>query len=98
GQALVNTFAQVGIKVNFRPVTSAAWLDIQASGEWESFIYRVEHERVLPFAKADDLAPLGKNAPLWHREGDKPRQLQPFEEELVKLLNQYLKENDLTKR
>jgi peptide/nickel transport system substrate-binding protein len=98
GQALVNTFAQVGIKVNFRPVTSAALLELNVSGEWETHIDRVEHERVLPFAKADDLVPLGKNAPNWHVEGDTPRQLQPFEEEMVDLLNQYLKENDLAKR
>jgi peptide/nickel transport system substrate-binding protein len=98
GQALVNTFAQVGIKVNFRPVTSAAILELNVSGEWETRINRVEHERVLPFAKPDDLVPLGKNAPAWHVEGDTPRQLQPFEEEMVDLLNQYLKENDLAKR
>jgi peptide/nickel transport system substrate-binding protein len=98
GQALVNMFAQVGIKVNFRPVTSAAWIDIRTSGEWETFIYRTEHDRVLPFAKFTDLAPLTKVAPQWHREGDTPRQLQPFEEELVDLLKQYLAELEPAKR
>ena len=98
GQALVNTFAQVGVKINFRPVTSAAWEDIEASGEWEGHIYRVQHERVLPFAKYLDLVPIAKNSPDWHREGDKPRQLLPFEEEMVDLINQYLTEKDLVKR
>ena len=52
----------------------------------------------MPFAHCSDLAPIAKNAPIWHSEGDKPRQLQPFEEELVELVNQYCPEQDPAKR
>jgi peptide/nickel transport system substrate-binding protein len=98
GQALVNMYAQVGIKVNFRPVTSADWVNIRQGGAWETFIYRVEQEFALPFTRCSSLAPTGKNAPFWHIEGENPRQLQPFEEELIDLVNQYCTERDLAKR
>jgi peptide/nickel transport system substrate-binding protein len=98
GQALVSMFAQVGIKVNFRPVTSADWLSIRAAGEYDTFVWRVEQEFALPFTRCSNLAPTGKNAPFWHVEGENPRQLQPFEEDLVDLVNQYCVERDLVKR
>jgi peptide/nickel transport system substrate-binding protein len=98
GQALVSMFAQVGIKVNFRPVTSADWISIRATGEYDTFVWRVEQEFALPFTRCSSLAPTGKNAPFWHIEGENPRQLQPFEEDLVDLANQYCVERDLVKR
>jgi peptide/nickel transport system substrate-binding protein len=98
GDALVNVFGQVGVKVNFRPVTSAAWEDIQQSGEWETHVWRVGQEFALPFTRCSNLAPISKNQPAWHREGDQPRQLQPFEEELIDLVNQYCPEQDPVKR
>jgi peptide/nickel transport system substrate-binding protein len=52
----------------------------------------------LPFTACDQLAPVTKVAPSWHREGDTPRQLQPFEEELVDLVTAYCPETDLVKR
>jgi len=98
GDALVNVFAQVGIKVNFRPQTSAAWEDIRQSGEWETHIWRVDRWFALPNFACTNLAPISKTQPDWHREGDKPRQLQPFEEDLVDLANQYCAEQDPAKR
>ena len=94
GQALVNMYAQVGIKVNFRPVTSADWVNIRTAGEYETFVWRVEQEFALPFTRCSSLAPTGKNAPFWHIEGEQPRELQPFEEELIDLVNQYCAEQD----
>ena len=91
-------YAQVGIKVNFRPVTSAARTDIAASGEWQMYVYRGGQEFALPFTRCEALAPYTKGAPEWHREGDKPRQLQPFEEELVKIVQAYCPESDPVKR
>lgn len=98
GEALVNMYAQVGIKVNFRPVTSAARRDIETSGEWETHIWRAGSEFALPFTRCNDLAPLTKVAPSWHREGDEARELQPFEEELIELVTAYCPEPDLVKR
>jgi peptide/nickel transport system substrate-binding protein len=98
GQALVNVWGEVGIKVNFRPVTSAARQDILASGEWEMHVDRPGQAFALPFTRCDELAPLTKVTPAWHREGDTPRQLQPFEEELIELVNAYCPEQDTAKR
>jgi peptide/nickel transport system substrate-binding protein len=41
---------------------------------------------------------MSTEVPYWHREGETPRQLQPFEEELVKLVQQYCPEQDPVKR
>ncbi len=62
------------------------------SGEWDMHVGRGGQEFALPFTQLHtDLAPLTKTAPNWHREGDKPRQLQPFEEELVKIVHAVLR-------
>jgi peptide/nickel transport system substrate-binding protein len=79
-------------------VTSAARRDIEQSGEWETHIIRSGQEFALPFTRCDQLAPITKEAPVWHREGDTPRQLQPFEEELVELVKAYCPEQDPAKR
>jgi peptide/nickel transport system substrate-binding protein len=98
GEALVNLWGQIGIKVNFRPVTSAAWGDLQQSGEWQMHVTRGGQAFALPFTRCNELAPISKVAPSWHREGEKPRQLQPFEEELNKLVQAYCPETDTAKR
>jgi peptide/nickel transport system substrate-binding protein len=98
GEALVNLWGQIGVKVNFRPVTSAARGDIVQSGEWQAHITRGGQAFALPFTRCNELAPVSQVAPSWHREGDKPRQLQPFEQELVDLIKAYCPETDTAKR
>lgn len=99
GEALVNNWGEVGIQVNFRPITSAVYdQEMRGSGEWDMHVRRSLQEYALPFARCTDLAPIAKNAPHWHVEGEKPRQLQPFEEELVKIVEQYCVERDPAKR
>jgi peptide/nickel transport system substrate-binding protein len=97
-EALVNNWAEVGIQVNFRPIANAARREIEQSGEWDMHVARSLQEFALPFTRCSDLAPIGKNAPIWHKEGEQPRQLQPFEEELIELVQQYCPENDQAKR
>jgi peptide/nickel transport system substrate-binding protein len=94
GQALVNIWGEIGIKINFRPVTSAARRDIIQSGEWEMHVNRAGQEFALPFTRCNELAPITKEEPDWHREGETPRQLQPFEQELVDLVQAYCPEQD----
>jgi peptide/nickel transport system substrate-binding protein len=96
--ALVSAWGEIGIKLNFRPVTSAARAQIEQSGEWDLHVERGGQQWALPFTRCNDLAPIAKNAPVWHREGDQPRVLQPFEEELVKLVQAYCTEQDPVKR
>ena len=97
-EALVNQLAKVGVKINFRPVTSQVLTDITQSGQWDMNVSRGGQEYALPFFNCTVIAPTTKNAPGWHREGDKPRQLQPFEEELNKVVAQYCAELDPAKR
>lgn len=88
-EALVNQLGQVGIKVNFRPVTSEVDNNISQSGEWDTRITRGGQEFALPNVRCTAIAPLTKAAPSWHREGTTPRQLQPFEKDLNDIVNKY---------
>jgi len=97
-EALVSQLAKVGVKINFRPATSQVLTDLNQSGQWDMNVSRGGQEYALPFFNCTQIAPTGKNAPGWHREGDKPRQLLPFEEELVKIVTQYCAELDPAKR
>jgi alpha-galactoside transport system substrate-binding protein len=42
----------------------------------------------LPFTNVTGMAPLTKNF-VWHREGDKPRQLMDFEQQLIDIMTKY---------
>jgi peptide/nickel transport system substrate-binding protein len=97
-EALVNQFEQIGVKINFRSLTSDARNDQVQSGQWDLHVDRMGQVFALPHISCADLAPITKNAPAWHREGDKPRQLQPFEEELVKIVNQFCASSDPAER
>ncbi len=72
--------------------------DQDNSGEWDMHVIRGGQEYALPFFNCTTIAPVTKNRPDWHREGDKPRQLQPFEEELVKIQQAVLRRADPAKR
>ncbi len=61
-------------------------------------VTRGGQEWALPFTRCTSLAPITTNAPEWHREGETPRNLMPFEEELVRLVNEYCVERDPVKR
>jgi peptide/nickel transport system substrate-binding protein len=97
-EALVNQFANVGIKINMRPKTSDALSDESQSGQWDLNIGRGGQSFALPNTRCDELAPITKPAPYWHREGDQPRELQPFEEELNRIVTAYCAETDPAKR
>lgn len=97
-EALVNQFAAVGIKINFRPLTSDARNDQVQSGQWDLHVDRMGQVFALPHISCADLAPITKNAPSWHREGDQPRELQPFEEELVKIVTPFCESSDQAER
>jgi len=98
GQALVTLFGQVGIQINFRPVTSAARGDIEQSGEWETHVWRGGQNFALPFTRCSEMAPLTRESPAWHREGSQPRELRPFETELIEIIQEYCPTQDPAKR
>ena len=97
-EALVNQWAAVGIKINYKTVTSAARQDLENTGNWDMDVYRGGQPFALPFVNPTSLAPMTKTGLVWNREGDKPRTLQPFEQELVKLMQQYRDTFDANQR
>jgi len=97
-EVLVPLLADVGIQVNHRPVKPTVADDAMISGEWEMLVDRGGQEYAVPFTYAQLLAPVTKEDPEWHREGAEPRQLQPFEEELVRIVNEFALEPDSDKR
>jgi peptide/nickel transport system substrate-binding protein len=97
-EALVPLLADVGIQVNFRPVKPTVATDNVEAGTWEFHVDRGGQQYAVPFTRADEIAPITKENPSWHREGEEPRQLQPFEEELVRIVNEFRLETDDAKR
>jgi peptide/nickel transport system substrate-binding protein len=97
-EALVPLMADVGIQVNFRPVKPTVADDDEVAGTWEWNVNRGGQAFAVPFSYANSLAPITKESPSWHREGEDPRQLQPFEEELVRIVEEFRLEPDSDKR
>ena len=67
GEALVNQWAKVGIKLNLRPTSSQTATDQNNAGEWDMSVFRGGQQYALPFFNCDQIAPLTKTAPNWHR-------------------------------
>ena len=97
-EALVAVLADVGIQLNHRPLKASVFYDKEESGEWEMSVVRTGSEFAVPFTKADDIAPVTKQSPDWHREGAEPRELLPFEEDLVRIIEEFRREADFEKR
>ena len=87
-EALVNQWGAVGIKINYRILTSTASTETDQNGNWDMKVFRGGQAMALPFTQIASLAPIAKEFTK-HREGEKPRELQPFEEELVKIVEEY---------
>ena len=98
GEAMVALLAEVGVKVNLRLMEGSGFRAAVESGRWEMIVTRNPQAPAVPFTRADDLAPLTRQTPSWHREGNRPRKLQPFERELVEIVTQFRTEPDVGKR
>jgi peptide/nickel transport system substrate-binding protein len=97
-ESLVPLLGAVGIQVNFRPVKPTVAGDAVESGDWEFHVDRGGQTYAVPFTYAEQLAPITKESPGWHYEGAEPRELQPFEEELVQIVSEFMLEPDSDKR
>jgi peptide/nickel transport system substrate-binding protein len=93
-EALVSNWAEVGIKVNFRPQTSAARQEEAVAGTWDTHVHRTGREFGLPHTRCNDVAPISKTSPHWHREGDTPRELLDFEPRIIEIINEYCTSGD----
>jgi peptide/nickel transport system substrate-binding protein len=97
GDQLVAMFGAVGIKVNARPMTSQANTDFNASGEWDMRMTRPD-DYLLPLTRCNNLAPVTPQTPGWNREGDVPRVLRDWEQDLADTIKAYCSERDTAKR
>jgi peptide/nickel transport system substrate-binding protein len=97
GPALVLLFQDIGIKVNFRLITASVANDNTTNGTWEMHISRPGQAWATPNVRCRDIAPIAKEFG-WNREGEKPRELQPYEEEMVRLANAFCLEPDVDKQ
>ncbi len=87
-ESLVNMWAAVGIKVNYRSLDSATNAANDASGNWDMKVTRGGQAFMLPFTNPDSLAPTVKEF-IDHREGATPRVLMDFEQSLIDIINKY---------
>ncbi len=98
GDQLAAMFANVGIKVNARPLTSQAGTDVNTSGEWDMRINRTA-DFDLPFKNCANLAPLTPQTPGWNRQAEgAERPLRDWEQEMVDLINTYCNSQDTAER
>jgi len=97
-EALVPLLGDVGIQINMRPMKPTVVGDAVIAGEWEMNVSRGGQNMAVPFTRAEQLGPVTKENPMWHREGAEPRQLRPFEEKLVDIINEFALEPDSAKR
>jgi peptide/nickel transport system substrate-binding protein len=97
-ETLVSMLRNVGIQVNYRPATSAVRDANVNEGKWETQISRPAQEFATPFARWNQIAPVTNNNPSWHRAGAQPRELLPFENDLIKIATQFSEEKDFAKQ
>lgn len=97
-EALVVMLAEVGIQVNYRPVKNTIGEERRVSGEWEMRVERGAQEFAVPFTRPTEIAPVANERPYWHRAGAEPRELLPFEEDLIRITKEFAAERDFEKR
>ena len=98
-EALIPMLAEVGVKINYRPVKSTVYNDLEINGEWEMRVNRTGQEFAVPFTRYRDIAPLSDQVPRWHAtSNDVPRELRPFEQELIDIVTEFAAEPDFDKR
>lgn len=87
-EALVNQWGAVGIQINMRIMDSATHTEVDNASTWDLSVTRGAQEFALPFRNVTALAPITQNF-VWHREGDEPRVLMDFEQELIDIVTAY---------
>jgi peptide/nickel transport system substrate-binding protein len=98
-EALVTLFRQIGIQVNYRKLQGNAMNDLNTKGEWDMQVSRMGQAFGVPNVRSREIAPVSLEVPTWSRAGEGvERPLQPFEEEMVTLVNQFALEPDSAKQ
>ncbi len=98
-EALVTLFRNIGIQVNYRKIQGTVRQEAVPKGDWEMHVDRMGQEFGTPNTRCDDIAPIALEAPSWHRgNATALQQLQPYEQEMVALANQFCAEADSAKQ
>jgi len=97
-EALVPLFADIGIQINYRPMAPTILDDMTEAGGVEMWVNRGGQAMAVPFTRATELAAVNDESPGWHRKGADDRQLQPYEQELIDIVNEFRLEPDAAKR
>ncbi len=88
-EAIVNQWGSIGIKVNMKVIDSQTWTETKAAGTWDLYVLRNEKEFALPFTNPTGIAPITHNFQ-WHSDTEAvPREILPFEQQLVDIVNTY---------
>ena len=86
-EALVNQWGAVGIQLNERIMDSSTGSATDQAGTWDLSVARMGQEFALPYKNVTGLAPITGEFN-WHR-GAEDRELMPFEQDMVDLVQQY---------
>lgn len=88
-EALVNQWGEIGIQINMKIIDSQTNTDTRNAGTWDIAADRGGQAFALPFTNFTALAPNTAKSFTWHLEGENPRQLMDFEQELIDIVEQY---------
>jgi peptide/nickel transport system substrate-binding protein len=97
-EAVVNQWGAVGIEVNMKILDSQTHTDVDAAGTWDMSVTRGAQPFALPFVNVTALAPNTAKGLVWHLEGEQPRQMLDFEQDLVDIINKYRSTFDAAER
>jgi peptide/nickel transport system substrate-binding protein len=85
-EALVNQWGEVGIQINMRIMDSATGTSVDQAGTWDMSVFRGGQEFALPFRNVTALAPI---TPQYNSHRGEDRDLLPFEQDLVDIVQEY---------
>lgn len=87
--SVISMLSEVGIELIASPTTDDSLVSI-GDGAWDWNLFRGTSETVAPVADFGKLAVSGPTQPDWHYgTAEAPQELEPFEQELVDLVNQF---------
>jgi len=93
GGALVQMFKEIGLKVTYKEMVGTVLTSEDQSGTWEARLGRPGQAWAVPQIRANEIAPLTDTNPNWHRTAaGVARKMQPFESELVSIVQQFAKD------
>jgi peptide/nickel transport system substrate-binding protein len=98
-EGVVASMQQLGLRVIVDLVSGSNMEAVQNNGKWDWHVFRNQSELISVVQNTASLAPTGPQTSWVHRAGtDGKLDLLPFETKLVGIVNQFVGEQDLTKR